>query len=273
MPIGLARAATALISFAVLLAGTGLAAAQSSICQAIVEERGTPKPVPVGYRAAALAADEVSITYVGHSAFRITSPQGVAVVTDYAGYFGDGPPPDVVTMNHAHSSHYTSSPDPGIAHVLRGWNPDGEDPARHRVEVGDMYIRNVTTDLYYETLMREKDGNSIFIFEVAGLCIGHVGHLHHKLTPEHIAEIGRIDILFLPVDGNYTMSIAGMIELAEQVRSSMVIPMHYFSTFTLQRFVAGMSEKFETQVAQSNTVTVSLKTLPQSPTVMVLSPY
>ena len=176
-------------------------------------------------------------------------------------------------MNHAHSSHYTDNPDPAIAHVLRGWNPGGDGPARHHLQVGDVYIRNVTTDLYSNGVMIEKDGNSIFIFEMAGLCIGHLGHLHHKLTPQHIAEIGRIDILFVPVDGTFTMSLAGMIELAGQLRSSMVIPMHFFSTFTLQRFVAGMAEKFNVETANSDTVTVSLKTLPEAPTVMVLSPY
>jgi L-ascorbate metabolism protein UlaG (beta-lactamase superfamily) len=44
-----------------------------------------------------------------------------------------------------------------------------------------------------------KDGNSIFIFEVAGLCIGHLGHLHHKLDENHFAAIGRLDIVMVPI--------------------------------------------------------------------------
>ena len=58
-----------------------------------------------------------------------------------------------------------------------------------------------------------RDGNSIFIFEVAGLCIGHLGHLHHKLDDSHFAQIGRIDILMVPIDGSYTMSLDGMSEI------------------------------------------------------------
>ncbi len=140
-------------------------------------------------------------------------------------------------------------PDPAVQHVLRGWNPDGG-AAKHYLEVSDVLIRNVSTDIYREGFLMEEDGNSIFIFEVAGLCIGHLGHLHHKLTPQDIAEIGRIDVLFIPVDGTYTMSQEGMIELAGQLRSSMIVPMHWFSTFSLQRFVAGMEGKFETRLAQ-----------------------
>ncbi|MEY9138330.1 hypothetical protein ACVIWV_010144 [Bradyrhizobium diazoefficiens] len=30
---------------------------------------------------------------------------------------------------------------------------------------------------------------------VAGLCIGHLGHLHHKLDDSHFAQIGRLDIV------------------------------------------------------------------------------
>jgi L-ascorbate metabolism protein UlaG (beta-lactamase superfamily) len=218
-----------------------------------------------------LASDEVRITYVGHSAFRLETPAGISIVTDFAGYYGEGGPPNVVTMNHAHSSHYTDFPDQAIEHVLRGWKPGGG-PAEHSLRLEDVYIRNVPTDLYYEGAMIEENGNSIFIFEVAGLCIGHLGHLHHRLRPEHIARIGRLDILFMPVDGTYTMSQAGMIELAQQLRSSMVIPMHFFSTYSLQRFLSGMQADFAVSIKESNEIVVSLRTLPQTPEVAVLLP-
>ena len=48
--------------------------------------------------------------------------------------------------------------------------------------------------------------NSIFIIEAAQLCLAHVGHLHHVLTDNQTLKVGRIDILFLPIDGAYTMS-------------------------------------------------------------------
>jgi len=40
------------------------------------------------------------------------------------------------------------------------------------------------------------NGNSIFVFEIADLCIAHLGHLHHTLTPDaprRARAIGRGD--------------------------------------------------------------------------------
>ena len=61
------------------------------------------------------------LTYVGHSTFLIESPQLVRIATDYNDYVKPPMIPDIVTMNHAHSTHYTDSPEPDIKHVLRGW--------------------------------------------------------------------------------------------------------------------------------------------------------
>ena len=122
--------------------------------------------------------------------------------------------PDVVTMNRAHGTHYTLFPDPEIPHVLHGWGDDGQ-PAKIAQRIGDVYIRNVTTDIrryFGDDSSGEmiRDGNSIFIFEVAGLCIGHLGHLHHQLDDSHFAAIGRLDIVMVPIDGTYTMSLDGI---------------------------------------------------------------
>ena len=221
----------------------------------------------------AMQSGEVSITYIGHSTFRMETGGGIVIATDYAGNYGQGRAPDVVTMNIAHSSHNTSFPDPAITHVLRGWGEDGE-PARHRLKLGDVYIRNVTTDIRgsFEVGGR-PDGNSIFIFEVAGLCIGHLGHLHHELTPEHRAKIGRLDVVFVPVDGGYTMAQGAMIEVLQDLRASIVIPMHAFGPTTLQRFVEGMKAGFRVEFSDTPTLTVSLASLPDTPSVIVLPGY
>jgi hypothetical protein len=168
-----------------LLAWAMPAYAAVSDCLEMAE--GPARAQVVNFSPTALEANEVRLTFIGHSTFLIESPAGIKIATDYAGYSG-GVLPDVVTMNHAHPSHYTDTPDPAIKYVLRGWNPAGG-PARHDLQVGDVHIRNVTTDIR-SGLGRVPDGNSIFIFEVAGLCIGHLGHLHQELTP---AQFGLID--------------------------------------------------------------------------------
>lgn len=226
---------------------------------------------PARYAQTALAADQVQFTFVGHSTFLIESSGGVKIATDYSGY-ANGIVPDVVTMNRAHSTHYTDFPDPEVKHVLRGWNPEGG-PARHDLQVGDVRIRNVTTDIRGGALGRMPDGNSIFIFEIAALCIGHLGHLHHELTSEQLASIGRLDILLVPVDGTYTMAQANMLSVLETLKARIVIPMHYFGPETLSRFIKGLSGSVDVDYQASPTVILSARALPKKPKLIVLPGY
>ncbi|MEM9224651.1 MAG: MBL fold metallo-hydrolase [Pseudomonadota bacterium] len=244
------------------------AVAQVSNCQAIAHLVPTAKFVRVS--TATPDAYSVEITYVGHSTFRITAPDGTTIATDYAGSAGVGPPPDVVTMNHAHSSHWTANPDPAIKHVLRGWNPEGG-RAEHLLEVGETLIRNVPSDIRRWGGGIEESGNSIFIFEIAGLCIGHLGHLHQELSDSQVAEIGRLDIVFVPIDGGYTMPHASMMNVVDRLRASMAIPMHWFSEFNLSAFVAQTRDHgLAIDINADPTITVSLNTLPDRPTMVIL---
>lgn len=210
---------------------------------------------------------EVTITYAGHSTYVIETPGGVRIATDFSGHYGTTPLPRVVTMNKAHGTHYTLNPDPGIEHVLHGWD-DGEPPARHAVVVDDVYIRNVPTDIRRWGDV-EVGGNSIFIFEVAGLCIGHLGHLHHRLENEHYAAIGRLDIVMVPIDGGMTLSLDGMSEITSRLQSSLVLPMHRFST-PIGQFAAMIGETFAVEYRDSRSFAVSLRSLPRRPTVLIL---
>jgi L-ascorbate metabolism protein UlaG (beta-lactamase superfamily) len=209
----------------------------------------------------------VKITYAGHSTYVIETPAGVRIATDYAGIYGSDPLPRVVTMNKAHRTHYTDFPDLGIEYVLRGWNPEGG-PAKHALTVDDVFIRNVSTDIRFGGMM-EADGNSIFIFEVAGLCIGHLGHLHHHLTDAHYAAIGRLDILMVPVDGGMTQSLQNMHEITDRLHSSIVLPMHRHST-PLGEFTRMMGEEFDVDFRDSRSLDVSMRSLPSQPTIVVL---
>jgi L-ascorbate metabolism protein UlaG (beta-lactamase superfamily) len=232
-----------------------------------------PRLTPVALRQAAAASDEVAITYAGHSTYFIDMPGGVRIATDYSGAYQVGRLPDVVTMNRAHSTHYTLFPDPRIPHVLHGWGDDGQ-PAHIDERIGDVYIRNVTTDIrryWGEDAGGEmiRDGNSIFIFEVAGLCIGHLGHLHVPLDDSHLAAIGRIDILMVPIDGTYTMSLDGISDIVKRLRASVVLPMHRFAT-PLEEFMHRIGQQFEIDVRTERTLKISRDLLPGTPTVIIL---
>jgi L-ascorbate metabolism protein UlaG (beta-lactamase superfamily) len=211
---------------------------------------------------------DVTITYAGHSTYIIETPAGVRIATDYSGVYGSDPLPRVVTMNKAHRTHYSDHPDPQIEYVLRGWSPEGG-PAKHAVVIDDVYIRNVPTDIRTWGGDLERDGNSIFIFEVAGLCIGHLGHLHTRLSDAQFGQIGRLDILMVPIDGGMTQSLGSMSEITTRLYSSMILPMHRHST-PIGEFTSMMGEGFAVEFRPSRSLKVSLKTLPSRPTIIVL---
>jgi L-ascorbate metabolism protein UlaG (beta-lactamase superfamily) len=220
----------------------------------------------------ALNPDQVRITYVGHSTFLIESPQSVRIATDFNDYVRPRQLPDIVTMNHAHSSHYTDAPDPRIPHVLRGWGPSPDRPARHDVQVRDVRVRNVPTNIRdWMSGGTERHGNSIFIFEIANMCIGHLGHLHHTLTQQQLDEIGRLDAVFVPVDGSMTLDSEGMMEVLTALKAPLMIPMHYFSSYTLNRFLDRAREKqWDVETSAVPTTVISKTTLPAKPKVLAL---
>ena len=255
--------------FSITLPGVSFAQDTQRASRCIALADVSPRIQYVSLNDASLSQFEVKITFVGHATFRIESAGGVIIATDYAGYAGRGPVPDVVTMNHAHSTHYTNNPDPRITHVLRGWGTT-DAPARHSLSVGDVFIRNVTTDIRGWSGIREKHGNSIFIFEVADICIGHLGHLHHTLGPEYLGLIGQLDVVMVPVDGSYTMAQPEMMKVLELLKARLVLPMHYFSRSRLETFLSQVGDGYDVAMNESASITVSAASLPSRPKVLVL---
>jgi L-ascorbate metabolism protein UlaG (beta-lactamase superfamily) len=237
-------------------------------CPGLVASR-PPFVKPAALRLAALERDQVRISYVGHSTFLIESPQLVRIATDYSDWVKPPVLPDIVTMNHAHSSHYTLSPEPGIKYVLHGWGED-QKPARIDLQYKDVRVRNVPTNIRTFDGGTERHGNSIFIFEVANLCIAHLGHLHHTLTQQQLNEIGRVDIVLVPVDGSYTLDLDGMVEVLHALKAPLMIPMHFFSAYTLDRFLQRVRQDWDVELAQIPSVVVSKTDLPSKPKLLVL---
>jgi L-ascorbate metabolism protein UlaG (beta-lactamase superfamily) len=265
------------LALLVSLALPATAAEEKPRSECLAVANAPPHATPVSLKRAAAKtneqANEVAITYAGHSTYFIDTPGGVRIATDYSGAYQIGRLPNVVTMNRAHSTHYTLFTDPRISHVLHGWGDDGQ-PARIDERIGDVYIRNVTTDIrrYFgdgpggEMI---RDGNSIFIFEVAGLCIGHLGHLHVPLDDSHLAAVGRLDIVMVPIDGTYTMSLDGISDITRRLRASIVLPMHRFAT-PLDEFMRRIGQQFAIDVRTERTLRISRDLLPGSPTVIIL---
>ena len=223
---------------------------------------------------AALKPFQVRVTYSGHSTFLIESPKGVSVATDYNDYVRPATIPTIATMNRAHSTHYSYAPDPNIKHVLRGWNPHGEAAAIHDLTVMDLRVRNVPTNIRdsFAGPKGGRFGNSIFVFEVGNLCIAHLGHLHHTLTTQQLAQIGQMDVVFVPIDGSWTLDTPGTFEVLKALRAPIVVPMHWFSGFSLEAFITAAKADYEVVRSVESSVVISKDQMPAKPRILVLPP-
>jgi L-ascorbate metabolism protein UlaG (beta-lactamase superfamily) len=101
------------------------------------------------------------------------------------------------------------------------------------------------------------------------LCIGHLGHLHTSLSDAQYGQIGRLDILMVPIDGGMTQSLGSMTEITTRLYSSMILPMHRHST-PIAEFTGRMGDDFAVEFLSGRSLTVSLKTLPDRPTIVIL---
>src|SRR5512134_253498 len=97
-----------------------LATAADAACLRNVAQK-PPLLIPAAFGVGAVSPGQVGITYVGHSSFLIETAGGVKIVTDYNDHVRPALTPDIVTMNNAHSTHYSMSVETGVAHALQGW--------------------------------------------------------------------------------------------------------------------------------------------------------
>lgn len=163
----------------------------------------------------------MKIEYFGHSCFLITTDTGVTVLTDpytRVGYeLPDGLRADIVTVSHEHFDHnYTQ----GLAYagvVVRG---KGE-----RVEKGVRLTGITTSHDNKNGLLRGK--NTVFKVEANGLTLCHLGDIGEPCSPELVKKIGKVDVLFVPVGGNYTIDAVEAKRYTEMLQPQTVILMHY----------------------------------------------
>jgi L-ascorbate metabolism protein UlaG (beta-lactamase superfamily) len=273
--------ATMAAPVALILAAFGIIAAAQPAQQAAPKQyrarscpgliaAARPPVQPAAFGLAALNADQVRISYIGHATFLIESPQGVRIATDYNDYVRPSVVPDIATMNHAHDTHYTDHPDPAIKYVLRGWSETPGKPKIWDMQYRDVRVRNVPTNIRDGFGGTSYYGNSIFIFEIADLCIAHLSHLHHTLTKQQLDDIGRVDVVMAPVDGYLTLDLDGMMDVLGALKAPLVIPMHFFNQPTLDRFLDRARGQWDIETAEVPTVVISKTTLPAHQKVLVL---
>src|SRR5690606_29617448 len=98
-----------------------------------------------------------------------------------------------------------------------------------------------------------------------------LGHLHQRLLEEDLTRLGKIDIVFVPVDGSATLSHDSMIAVLKSIGAPVVIPMHAFTYGSLQTFSARMAENgYTIELSENPTYLARRATLPANRTLLIL---
>jgi L-ascorbate metabolism protein UlaG (beta-lactamase superfamily) len=218
--------------------------------------------------AAAAPAGQLRVTFVGHATFLLETPDGASLATDWNGHNLPRYVPDIATMNNYHITHYTDFPDPALKYVLRGWDPAGG-IARNDMKLKDLRVYSVPTKIQtYGN--RTTNGNSIFVFDTVNLCLAHLSHLHHELTEEEASRLGRIDVLFVPIDGYVSMSHDEVMSVIALIKPRLVIVMHWDLFGGPGRFMARARATYPIKTLDSNVILLSRETLPMDTEILLM---
>ena len=165
----------------------------------------------------------MKIKWLGHACFLISSGGGLRVITDpYAVGGGLNYSPiketaDVVVVSHDHGDHNNASAVQGKPKVVKG---SGTKTAK------GIRFKGVATS--HDASQGQQRGlNTVFCFTIDDLTLCHLGDLGHVLSPGQVAEIGAVEILFVPVGGFFTIDAVVASQVCDQLKPRIAIPMHF----------------------------------------------
>lgn len=210
----------------------------------------------------------MKIRWLGHSCFLLEANDGTKIVTDpFDGSVGYKIPmveADIVTVSHEHYDHNYVEGIQGEPEVIRS---AGE------CAIDSINIKGVPA-FHDEAKGAKRGPNIIFVFEIDGLRICHLGDLGHLLSKSQLEEIGDIDVLLIPIGGTFTVNAEGALAVIDQISPKIVIPMHYKTPAVsmpidpVDKFVEkiGNAERID-----SNTIEITPETLGDERRVIILN--
>jgi L-ascorbate metabolism protein UlaG (beta-lactamase superfamily) len=225
--------------------------------------------------AAAAGAPVVGkLTWYGQSCFLLETAAGTRVLMDPFSKAPGRPLPaglraDVVTISHEHPDHNNPRLAVNTPRVVHGLTADKKGWARIDEKFRDVAIRSV--GVYHDSKRGALQGlDTVFIFEVGGLRIAHLGDLGHTLDDEQLEAIGSVDVLLVPVGGGTTLDAYQATRVVDQLHPRlMIIPMHY----TPETLALFLERKANVRKAESPTVTLtSVKARPATEIVLLPAP-
>ena len=195
----------------------------------------------------------MNIKWFGQSCFTIISDNGTRIVIDpfdkKIGYPLPNLEADIVTTSHNHSDHNNIS-------IVRGNFKHLDKPGQY-LESG-IVISGIST--FHDNKGGTFRGkNIVFKYTIDDINVCHCGDLGHKFSPKQLEQIGSVDILLLPVGGLATINALAAVEVMEQLKPVITIPMHYRTkALGLLGYLFSPVEKF---LSLSTKTTMTIKNL------------
>jgi len=263
-----------LVLMGMFLGCTGPATISTPTATLTPTPTSSPTPTPTSVPTALLQ-------WLGHSAFVLTSFQGNKILIDPPGAgVGYAIAPiasvDAVLVTHEHSDHNNVGLATGSPLILSGLTSTGWNTIDQRVKDIRIYSVSPVNPIYHDSQQGAQRGrNTIFVLEVDGLRLVHLGDLGHVLTPEIVQAIGAVDVVLVPVGGAYTIDAAAATRVVGQLNPKVVIPMHYKTPKIRADWPGEGVEPFlegkRVERPNSTVVRLSRPTLPAQTTVVVLN--
>jgi len=215
----------------------------------------------------------MEISYIGHSCFRIKGKELTITIDPYdpkmTGYKFPKQECDLLLVTHHHHDH-------DYIEGVSGYKLLIDNPGEY--ETSDVFVYGMDT-AHDESGGGKRGRNTIYLIEIDGFSILHLGDLGHELSTETLEKISDVDVLMIPVGGTYTIDAKTATKIISSLEPGIVIPMHYKTDETaipnldgVDKFLDEMGED-EKSVRVEEKLKVSSKSdIPEDTEVVILTP-
>lgn len=228
----------------------------------------------------------IRIIWYGQSCFELCY-NGLSIILDpYEPWWTGLPGPtdrkaDIVLCSHDHHDHcnYGAVLKEGGSFLINfiGFTKIGSKEVIKNGKIlttNGIEVKGITS---FHDALRQRSGNSIYVFTIGDIKFCHLGDLGHDLDNNEVKEIGEVDILFLPVGGCFVISPEVALSVFNKINAKIVLPMHYKiqglsplynGLCSIDDFVKGRKD---TELIDGSIIEVSKESLPLEKKIIILS--
>ncbi|MCX6001483.1 MAG: MBL fold metallo-hydrolase [Chloroflexi bacterium] len=211
----------------------------------------------------------MKIEWFGHSCFLLTSASGMKLLMDpfkaesYLNYPPVRATADIVTVSHEHNDHNYLVDITGKPEILRG---------KLDKKFNGIHVKGLSA-FHDDVRGKERGINTIFCVNMDDINICHLGDLGHVLTGGEISQIGKVDVLLIPVGGVFTIDVDQAGKIVSELKPGITIPMHYktekcqFLQWSSDDFIKG---KKGVKKTGSSEIEIKATDIPAEPEIIIM---